>query len=272
MRVKTRSTTLSRAERAGNERTHLRENHDQRGLAQVSGLAAHVRPGQQQNCVRGRIQVKIVGDEALAASSHFLLLDYRMAALDDLKIASFTFCRSLVRRRYELRPAVISQRRDVRERSQHVDLGQRQRGLTDSLRLGRDCSAQLGEQAALDLDDLFLRVENLGFVLFQFGRGEALRAYQSLFAFVILRDQVQIRLRYFDVVTEDGIELYFERTDPRAPAFPLLDLRQHLLAVAGEFAQLVQIAIYAWCDHAAVGEGQRRFRHDRCFNAVAQVA
>ena len=160
----------------------------------------------------------------------------------------------------------------MRQRSQHIDLGQRQRGLTDSLGLGRDCGAQLGEQAALDLDDLFLRVENLGFVLFQLGRGEALRAYQSLFAFVILRDEVQVRLRYLDVVAEDGIELHLERTDPRAPAFPLLDLRQHLLAVAGEFAQFVEIAIDARGDHAAVGEGQRRFGDDCGFNAVAQIA
>ena len=131
--------------------------------------------------------------------------------------------------------AIIPQRRDVRQRSQHIDLGESQRSLTDAFGLGCDCGAQLGEHAALDLDDLFLRVENLGLVLFQLGGGEALRANQSLFAFIILRDQVQVRLRYLDIVAEDGIELHLERSDARAAAFPLFDLRQHLLAVAGEF-------------------------------------
>ncbi len=158
------------------------------------------------------------------------------------------------------------------QRHQHIDLGQRECRLPDSLCLGGNRDAQLGEQPPLDLDDLFLRVENLGFVFFQFGRGEALRAHQSLLAFVILRNQVQIRFRNLEVVAEDGVELHLERSDARPATFPLLDLRQHLLAVAGKFAQFVQAAIHSRCNHTALGKAQRRLGHNRLLNAVAQIA
>ncbi len=78
------------------------------------------------------------------------------------------------------------------QRSQHIHFSQSQSGLPDSLRFGGNCCTQLGEKPALDLDNLFLRVENLGFVFFQLRSGETLRAHQSLFSFIILRDQVQI--------------------------------------------------------------------------------
>jgi hypothetical protein len=46
---------------------------------------------------------------------------------------------------------------------------------------------------------------------------------------------VQIRLRNFDVVAEDGIEFDLERSDAGAAAFALFDLGENLFAVAGEF-------------------------------------
>src|SRR5271165_3907191 len=140
------------------------------------------------------------------------------------------------------------------QRSQNIHLGESQRRLTNAFGLGRDCGAQLGEEPALDFDDLLLRVENLGLILFQLRSGEALGAYQSLLAFIILRNQVQIRLRDLKVIAEDGVELYLKRSNAGPPPLPLLDLGQHLLAVARELAQLVQIAIYASGDYAAVGE------------------
>ena len=94
---------------------------------------------------------------------------------------------------------------------------------------------------------------------------------QRLLAFVILRDEVQIRLRDFEVVAEDGIELYLERADAGALALALLDLRENLLAVAAEFAQFVEIAVDAGGDHAAVGKAQRRLGDDRVLDALAQI-
>ena len=98
------------------------------------------------------IQIKIVGHKAIVAAGQFLLFDHRVTAFDNFQVAA---------RFVEVRPAIVAQRRDVRQRSEHVDLCQRQRGLADALGLGGNGRAQLGEQAPLDLDDLFLCVQNL---------------------------------------------------------------------------------------------------------------
>ena len=49
----------------GTKRSHLRHQHDQRGLPQIGRLAAHVRPGDQQDGMRRAVQIKIVGHEAV---------------------------------------------------------------------------------------------------------------------------------------------------------------------------------------------------------------
>ena len=41
---------------------------------------------------------------------------------------------------------------------------------------------------------------------------------------------MQVGLRNFDVVAKDGVELNLKRPNSGPPAFPLLDLRQKLLA------------------------------------------
>ena len=164
----------------GNERSHLRHDHGQRGLPQISGLAAHVRAGQHHDGVRGRIQIKIVGHEAVAAAQ-LQLLDDRVAPGDDFDVGGIV----------ELRAAVIAQGRDVGQRRQHIDFGQRQRGLADAAGFSGNRRAQLGKQPALDFDDLFLGIENLGFVFFQLRRGEALGVDQGLLALVVGRGQVR---------------------------------------------------------------------------------
>src|SRR5580700_6480429 len=83
---------------------------------------------------------------------------------------------------------------------------------------------------------------------------------------------MQVRLRNLNVVAEDRVEFDLERADAGPPAFPLLDLCQHLFAVAREFAQFVKITIYARRNYAPIGETQRRLWHNRLLNAFAQVA
>ncbi len=75
------------------------------------------------------VQEKIVGDKAFASRRQFLLLDHRMAAVDDLEVAR------LLRILMKSWPAIIAQGRDVCQASEHVDFGQCQRGLADALGL-----------------------------------------------------------------------------------------------------------------------------------------
>src|SRR5260370_23216761 len=66
----------------GNEAADLRHQYNERGLAQIGGLAAHVGPGDEQKLLARRLEEQIVGDEALAALSE-KLLDDRMTSGDD---------------------------------------------------------------------------------------------------------------------------------------------------------------------------------------------
>src|ERR1700675_889824 len=65
-----------------NERAHLRHQDNQRGLAKISGLAAHVRAGDEQKLLAAGIEAEIVGNEPLAALPQKLFND-GMAAPDN---------------------------------------------------------------------------------------------------------------------------------------------------------------------------------------------
>ena len=122
----------------------------------------------------------------------------------------------------------------MRERRQQIDFGDGQRGMADALGLGGDGGAKFGENAPLDVDDLVLGVEDLSFVFLQLRRGETLGVDEGLLALVISGSEMQVGLRNFDVIAEDGIELYLERSDAGALAFAFFDLSHVLLAVARE--------------------------------------
>jgi hypothetical protein len=74
MRVKIWSMGPTRAAARRHERTHVRQQRDQRHLAHVGGLAAHVRAGDEQQA-RAVGDMRVIGDEMLD-----LLFHHRMAA------------------------------------------------------------------------------------------------------------------------------------------------------------------------------------------------
>jgi len=51
---------------------------------------------------------------------------------------------------------------------------------------------------------------------------------------------VRVRLRDFEIVAKDGVELYFQAGDSGALAFALFDLGEELFAVAAEVAELIE--------------------------------
>ena len=150
---------------------------------QIGGLAAHVRAGQHQDCVGGRVQKEIVGHETVSAAQ-LQLFDDRVASVDDFDVGGVV----------ELGAAVVSQGRDLGQGSQHIDFGERERGLADAAGFSGNGRTQLGKEAALDVYDLLLGIENLRFVLLQLWSGEALGVDQGLLAFVVGRGQVRVGL------------------------------------------------------------------------------
>src|SRR6266849_9086782 len=175
-----------------NERSHLRQDGDERGLPQIRGLATHIRAGQYQNRVSGRVQIEIVRYEAFA-TTQFLLLDDGVAAFEDFDVGGII----------QLRAAVVSQGGNLGQGGKHIDFRKCERRLPDAPGFSGDGRAQFGEQSALDVHDLFLGIENFRFVLFQFWRGKELSVDQGLFAFIVRRGQVQVGLRNFQVVTKN---------------------------------------------------------------------
>ena len=164
MRVKMRSTNGSRACVGGHERAHLRHDHDQRGLPQISGLAAHVRSGDQQqrvrSCRRDRHRWARSARHALQQ-----LLDHRMPPAGNQQFAALAGLLF-----GEFRPRVISApRRGARNSPArpaaplHAAV-RRRRGACRG-----DLLAQFGVEAALDFQDALVGVEHFALVFFQFG-------------------------------------------------------------------------------------------------------
>ncbi len=141
------------------------------------------------------------------------------------------------------------------EAGEDVDFGERHRGAADTTSLGSDRATQLGENAALDFDNLFLGVENLRLVFLQLRRGKTFGIDQRLFAFVVGGRVVQVRLRDFDVVTENRVELNLQRADAGAQALALFNLREILLAIARQNAKFVESSVNAAGNYTAIVEG-----------------
>src|SRR5207253_2803321 len=107
-----------------NEAAHLRQNGNESCLAKVSGLATHVRPGQNDDGMRGAVEINVIRNEADAGSPIQLLhLDYRVSSFNDLQHSTFGL---------ELRAAVCAVRGVVREAGQDVYFGECERGLADA--------------------------------------------------------------------------------------------------------------------------------------------
>src|SRR5258708_6131832 len=68
------------------EAADLRHQDDERGLAEIGGLAAHVGASDEQKLLARRLEEKIIRDETLAALAEEFF-DYRMAAGDDEEVA-----------------------------------------------------------------------------------------------------------------------------------------------------------------------------------------
>ena len=136
----------------GDEAAHLRQDDEQRGLAQVGGFAAHVGAGEQQDGRAFGREIEIVGDEAAFGVLLHAALDDGMAARRRLRGRTASV---------EDGARVVAQRGDVGEVGEQIDLGDYGGAAADARRGARMVGAQLGEEAALDLDGALVRGRGL---------------------------------------------------------------------------------------------------------------
>jgi hypothetical protein len=100
------------------------------------------------------------------------------------------------------------------ERGEDVDHRGGRRGLPEALCLEGDVAHQRLEQEHLDLDRPLVGAQDLLFVFLELGRDEALAARDRLLAYVVGRDEAEVRLADLDVVPEDAVERTFSEEMP----------------------------------------------------------
>ena len=208
-----------RASAAGTKRTGVRQQREQRDLPDVGAFARHVRPGDEQSAEVGSLSVDSDARPPNAASRII-----RHEAFLRQRFCSSTGCRPsrITQHAFvaDLRAAIIEQPRRFGERRQHVELRQRGGGLLDLAQLPQHFFAHAQEQFVFQLHAAFFRAEDFAFHLLQLRRDEPLAVGDGLLADVMRRHLVEVRLRDFDVIAEDGIEPHLERRDAGASRFP----------------------------------------------------
>ncbi len=211
-------------------------------MPDVSALPGHVGPGDQQNHRSVSRQFGIVGHEGPLRLDH---VQHGVAAITDFQGG---FAR-------QGRSTVAAGQGQHSQTGQGVDLGQNAGRGPQPPRRACHQFAQLDEQLVLQLFRLFLGGHHLLLVLFQLGRDVPFRILQCLFADVVVRNFVAVRVGDLQVVTEDLVVTDFQAGNARLLDFVRLVAGNPLFAAAGKFAQLVQPLVKAVPNHAAVAAG-----------------
>ena len=197
-RANSRSTIGSLAVRAGDERSGLRHQAEQRGLAQVGRLAAHVRTGEDDELMRRAIERDVVRHERVRrrsarrpdAARRPRPARRRRASAASCSCSTAAVSASAASTSSAARPRAVSW----------------MRGASAATR-----GAQRLEQLDFALDDPLVGAEHLLFVLLQRRRDEALAAGDGLLAVVVGRHAGEVRLRDLDVVAEHAVVADLER-------------------------------------------------------------
>ena len=178
-RAKRRSTIGSFALARRHERAGLRHQAEQRRLPQVRGLAAHVRAGQDDQLLAGRVERDVVRHERVAR---------RAARRRD----GARRWRSISSPSCIVRLGVVA----TTPRSRPARPARRARASARAVswiarRLRRDRAAQRLEQLELALEDPLVGAEHLLLVFLERRRDEALAAGDGLLAVVVGRHAVR---------------------------------------------------------------------------------
>ena len=239
------------------ERARLRHQAHERRLPKICGLAAHVGTGQDHQLMAARIQRDVVRYERVA----HVPFDDGMTSVHDEHLVTVV----------HVWLRVVADRGGLGQRGEHVARSDSPCRRLDRAGHRRDLGPQRLEQLDFALENPLVGAEHLLFVVLECRGNEPLAAGDCLLAQVVGRDVVQIRLRDFYVIAEDPIEANLERRDAGARALGLLHLGDHLLAGAAYVTQLVELAIDAVANHAAVASKGRRFVHEHRVEPRSQL-
>ena len=233
----------------GDKRPNVRQQGDERRLAQVGRLAGHVRAGDDQHSPLGPRHEQVVGHVPLAAQH---TLDDRVPAGAD------------VQHRFvgDLRPCVTACRGDLRQGGQDVDVGDGVGRAQQRPGVGSHAVPDIAKKRVFKLGDALFGPQDRRFALFHRFSNEPLCTDQRLLADVVSGHPVQIGLADFDVVSKDFIEADFQGFDPGAGPFIGFQAGDPGLAVSGGMPERVQFRAVAIANHAALLDDEGRLTDD----------
>ena len=128
---------------------------------------------------------------------------------------------------------------------------------------------QGGIDTVLEGDDLLLCTQDLLLIYFQLFGDVTLGTHQCLLADPSLRHLLLVGVADFYVVSENIVESHFQRGDPGALAFTLLQLHQVVFAAVGNLSQFVELLIYSLADESPLVHQCRGVGGDFFFNALS---
>ena len=246
-----RENTIERPQHGalrGHETTHMRKDGDERRLAHIRALTAHVGAGNDEHTAQ-IVEAHVVGDEGLAAGA----LDHGMPTLIDEQQGTVD----------QFRLSAVKRHGALGEAGQHVDLGDRRGGLLQ----GRQACGQEFQQRVVQIFLACQRsiagAQDLVLEGFQFGRDESLGGLDGLTAQIVGRHSIGLTAIYFDEKSLHAVEAQLQAGQPRALAFAALEIEQELLRVGAQEPQFIELRVVARCDHATVAQIMRRRFHHR---------
>jgi hypothetical protein len=174
----------------------MRHQRDETHLPENRGFPGHIRAGEHDD-PRVRREMHVVGDELVA----------RHHAFDDGMTTGDNAQREVGS---DARTRITFAHRDLGERRNCVEHGHGARHRVHASHLTAGAGPHRVEELALALLDLFARRQHSLFEILERRRHEPLAIRYGLPTLVVGRDEVQVRLRDFDVIAEDLVEADLE--------------------------------------------------------------
>ena len=221
------------------EGADLRHQRNEGILTHVGRFTGHVRAGDDEAAVGGAVEGGIVWHEQ-AALEH--LLDHRMTAFHNGQLVAVVHNGA----------AVVVLGRHLRQRRQHIQLGDGIGRPLDAVQLGADGLQQLSKKAVFQRDETLVGTEDLAFQLLEFLGDVALAAGERLLADVGLRHQIFVAVADLDEVAKDVVVADLQLGDAGLLPQAGLQLGQDALGVIADGTQLVHLGVVALGDDTAI--------------------
>src|ERR1700682_4928412 len=241
-----------------NEAPHLRQQHDDAGLAQVGRLSGYVRPAQQNNLLIVRVEPQVIGDEATGPQGG---LHQRVTATDDLdprRIAQ-DGSHPVVTRRHR------AQRRDG------IELPEPGGGVEQVLTGGGDAAAELAEERLLPRHHRALGVEDQRLLLLELGRDVALAVHQGLLAYVLRGDRLAVRMADLEVVAEHLVEPDLQRPDAGPLALGLFQGGDPVAGGPRSVSKAIELGIEPGLEDTTVFQRRRNLVDQRRYQELPKL-